>query len=118
VGTLLLFAVVVVPPLLLIQRTPRARDWPWLLLVGAGVVALAASVPFVLNAWARRFPAAAERAGRLESSRRFWLVWLVGVLLVIAYGGPGRVADMLVPLGIAVAVAGWRVRGNHRDAQG
>lgn len=77
--------VLAVPPIVIVQGTPRAGAWPWLLVIGVGGALVLGAVPFALEAWAKRFPAAAERAESWASGPRWWVGWAVlfGVALVL-----------------------------------
>jgi hypothetical protein len=103
------------PPLVIVQGTPREHDWPWLLLVGVGLAAVAAGVPFAVQAWTGRFPVMATRAERLGTARWFWPVCALAAVAVLAFGGRDAAVSTLVPAGVGVALSAWRGRKGRSE---
>lgn len=113
VWTMVFSVLLVGPPLVIVQGTARAHDWPWLALIGVFLAGVTAGVPFGLRLWARRFPGAAARVERFESSRWFWPVWVVAAVVLVPLLGFERGLSALVPVGVVVALIAWRDRSGR-----
>ncbi|MCW2573201.1 MAG: hypothetical protein JWO88_3259 [Frankiales bacterium] len=113
---MVLSVLLVGPPLVIIQGTPRAQDWPWLALVGICLAGVGAGVPFALQGWVRRFPRAAMRVERFESSRWFLPAWVVAAAVTVLFVGFEKGMSTLVPTGVVMALLAWHGR-SARDAK-